>query len=186
MIYLYFHSSVYGIEVCFKIIGYGLYGYFSSGWNTFDFVITILALLGLITETFGVSFSFIFILRSLRLLKLFELKKRYKDIMGTFLFIIMKRFGSVSMVVLIVFYFYGIIGMELFSKYDLRDCCKNSTVEQYFAVGEPNSTIHGYYYLNNFSNMATSYGKFHCSSNRLTYQLNHGFAIQLHFLNLWS
>lgn len=79
--------------------------------------------------------------------------------MGTFMFIIMKRFGSVSVVILIVYYFYAIIGMELFSKYDLRDCCKNSTVEQYFATGSPNSTVRGYYFLNNFSNLGASFSK---------------------------
>jgi two pore calcium channel protein 1 len=147
----------YGMEVALKIVGLGITGYFHSGWNVFDFLVTVLALVGLITEAFGIPFSFIFILRSLRLLKLFELKKRYRDIMGTFIYIMMKRFGSVSVVVLIVYYFFAILGMELFSKYDLIDCCKNTTVEQYFASGSPNSSIKGYYYLNNFEDISTSF-----------------------------
>lgn len=157
-------SLVYALEAILKILGFGLIGYFSSGWNIFDFSITSLAVFGLIGENFHFPFSFIFILRSLRLLKLFELKKRYRDIMGTFIFIIMKRFGFVSIVVLIAYYFFAIIGMELFSSFDLKDCCKNSTVEQYFAWS--NATVKGYYYLNNFDNIASSYGKHQFTLNR--------------------
>lgn len=169
-----------------KIIGLGIYGFFASGWNVFDFLVTVMALMGLITETFGLPFSFIFILRSLRLLKLFELQRRYKDIMGTFVFIIMKRFGSVSIVILILYYFYAIIGMEIFAKYDLRNCCQNSTVEQYFAVGAPNATSHGYYFMNNFSNIATSFGKLSAKMAKIdwrAFKFLLSKCLQLHFSN---
>ena len=149
--------TAYAAEVLLKMLGLGVIRYFTSGWNVFDFCVTGTAFFGLVTETIGVPFSFIFILRSLRILKLFELKKRYQDIMGTFMFIMVKRFGSVSAAVLILYYFYAIIGMEIFSAYDLTDCCKNSSVEPYFARGDNNS---GYYYLNNFSSIVTSFGEF--------------------------
>lgn len=144
---------LYLAELVLKLIGLGFTIFFSFGWNIFDFIITLVAFGGVITSSHGVPFSFLFILRCLRVLKLFELKKRYKDIMGTFMFILLKRFGSMSLAVLILYYFYAIIGMELFSNYDLMDCCKNSSVESYFAY---NST--SYYYLNNFSNIVTSFG----------------------------
>jgi two pore calcium channel protein 1 len=150
--------TLYGIEASLKVIGFGVYHYFKSGWNVFDFVVTILAIIGLIGEGFGMPFSFVFVLRSLRLLRLFELKARYRDIMGTFLFIIMKRFSSVSIVVLIVYYFFAILGMELFSKFDMMNCCKNTSVEQYYAFS-PNDSVNGEYYLNNFNDMAISYGE---------------------------
>lgn len=150
---------IYAIELILKIIGLGFTLFFSFGWNIFDAIITLVAFGGLVTSSEGVPFSFLFILRCLRVLKLFELKKRYKDIMGTFMFILTKRFGSMSLAVLILYYFYAVIGMELFGTYDLTDCCKNSSVEAYFAQVSPNSTYKGYYYLNNFSNIATSFGE---------------------------
>lgn len=165
---------LYLAELALKLIGLGFTVFFSFGWNIFDFVITIVAFGGLITSSEGVPFSFLFILRCLRVLKLFELKKRYKDIMGTFMFILLKRFGSMSLAVLILYYFYAVIGMELFSKYDLMDCCKNSSVESYFSR---NATT--YYYLNNFSNIVTSFGNI-SSSNKNTNLINH-LIFQLHY-----
>lgn len=150
--------TFYVFEVFLKVIAFGIFQYFESAWNIFDFVVTVLCVTGLIMESLGTPFSFIFILRSLRLLKLFELKARYRDIMGTFMFIIMKRFGSVSVVVMIVYYFFAILGMELFSDYDLINCCKNSSVEQHFTY-LVNSSLNEYYYLNNFQNLVNSYGK---------------------------
>ena len=117
------------------------------------------------------------------MLKLFELKKRYKDIMGTFTFILTKRFGSMSLAVLILYYFYAIIGMELFGNYDLRDCCKNSSVESYFAQGSSNSSVKGYYYLNNFSNIATSFGNF--LRNERPILISHLHLLQLHYSFSW-
>lgn len=151
-------AIIYGVEMVLKLSGLGFTAFFTLGWNIFDTVITLVAIVGLVTASEGVPFSFLYILRCLRVLKLFELKKRYKDIMGTFMFILTKRFGSMSLAVLILYYFYAVIGMELFGSYDLIDCCKNSSVESYFAQGSPNSTSKGYYYLNNFSNIVTSFG----------------------------
>lgn len=148
--------SLYGIEASLKLIGFGLYRYFDCGWNRFDFCITVFAIIGLIFEGFYLPFSFVFVLRSLRLLKLLKYKARYRDIMGAFIFIIVKRFGSVSIVVLVVYYNFAILGMELFSSYDLMNCCKNTNFGQYFAYS-PNSTLNGYYYLNNFTNIISSY-----------------------------
>ncbi|CAG2184314.1 unnamed protein product, partial [Oppiella nova] len=101
-------------------------------------------------------FSFVFVLRSTHLLRLLQHQRRYSDIMGAFIFIIVKRFVSLSIVVLIVYYMYAILGMELFSAYDLTNCCKNTSIEQYFAYS-PNATLNGYYYLNNFSDIVVSY-----------------------------
>jgi len=122
-------------------------------------VVTVASVSGLISETiFGGNLGFLFLIRTLRLLRLFEYKKRYRDIVGTFIFIVAKRFGSVSIVILIVYYFFGILGMEMFAKYDMRNCCINSSVEQDFRYENINGTINGgLYYLNNFSNIVNSY-----------------------------
>ncbi|XP_042904176.1 two pore channel protein 1 isoform X1 [Parasteatoda tepidariorum] len=146
--------TFYTVEVSIKIIGLGIAEYLSSKWNRFDLGVTVLALCGLIAEQFRCPFSYVTILRSLRLLRLFKLKKRYRDVLGT-LFIILPRFLSVALVLVILYYFFGIIGMEIMSGYDLVNCCKNTTVEQYYRY-DNDSSLDGYYYLNNFNNFLFS------------------------------
>ena len=90
-----------------------------------------------------------------RLLRLFKLKKRYRDIFGT-LVLLSPLMWSTAIVMLVVYYFFAIIGMELFSKYDLRNCCVNTTVEDFYKYSANATTMIGYYYLNSFSDLMTS------------------------------
>ncbi|EEC00342.1 conserved hypothetical protein [Ixodes scapularis] len=53
---------------------------------------------------------------------LFQLKKSYHDVLGT-VFILMPRFLSVGLVLIVVYYFFAIIGIEVFSGYQMEDCC---------------------------------------------------------------
>ncbi|XP_022243090.1 two pore calcium channel protein 1-like isoform X1 [Limulus polyphemus] len=144
----------YSVEALLKIVGLGLFGYFQSGWNIYDFTVTVLGLAGVIAEHFNVPFSFVIILRPLRLLRLFKMNRRYRDVLGT-VFIVLPRFGSVALVLLIVYYFFAIIGMELFSDFNMINCCKNTTVEQFYHF-DNSSLAEGYYYLNNFENIINS------------------------------
>ncbi|GIY46120.1 two pore calcium channel protein 1 [Caerostris extrusa] len=144
--------AFYTVEVSLKIIGLGVIEYFSSKWNRFDFGVTFLAICGLIAEQFRFPFSFVTILRTLRLLRLFKLKKRYRDVLGT-LFIILPRFLSVAFVLVILYYFFGIIAMEVLSGYNLVNC--NTTVEQFYHF-DNDTSLDGYYYLNNFDDFITS------------------------------
>lgn len=57
-----------------------------------------------------------------RLLRIFKLKKRYRDIFGT-LVLLSPLMWSTAIVMMVMYYFFSIIGMELFSQYDLRNCC---------------------------------------------------------------
>ncbi|GFU29882.1 two pore calcium channel protein 1 [Nephila pilipes] len=146
--------TFYTVEVSLKIMGLGFFEYFGSRWNRFDFGVTLMAIAGLIAEQFRFPFSYVTILRTLRLLRLFKLKKRYRDVLGT-LFIILPRFLSVALVLVILYYFFGIIGMEVLSGYNLVNCCKNTTVEQFYRF-DNDSSLDGYYYLNNFDDFVTS------------------------------
>ncbi|KAL1440764.1 hypothetical protein MTO96_009300 [Rhipicephalus appendiculatus] len=138
-----------------KIAAFGVADYFHQGWNKFDFVVIVAAVVfGSIGAFLDANLLRILIFRSLRLLKLFQLKKSYHDVLGT-VFILMPRFASVGVVLVIVYYFFAIIGIEVFSQYVMEDCCKNTTVELYFATNT--SSGPGYFYLMNFHNMANSY-----------------------------
>ena len=75
------------------------------------------------------------------------MKRRFRDVFGTAV-ILMPRLLSAVIVLLLIYYFFAIIGMECFGPMDLKNCCVNTTVEQYYKYGNGSDT--GYYYLNNF------------------------------------
>ncbi|XP_066986561.1 two pore channel protein 1-like isoform X2 [Macrobrachium rosenbergii] len=141
----------YVLEANIKMIGLGLTEYFGCGWNVYDFIVTLLAIAGIIAEQFSSSFFYIVILRPLRLLRLFRIRRRYRDVFQT-LFILLPRVLSAIVVIVITYYFFAVIGMELFSQYEMKNCCVNTTVEQFYK--DDNTTIYiNYYFLNNFDNL---------------------------------
>nr|CAH7728734.1 unnamed protein product [Callosobruchus chinensis] len=145
------------LEAVLKMVGLGWSEYIYSGWNFFDLLVTLLALGGSFLLLMIPDLTAVVILRPLRLLRLFKLKKRYRDIFGT-LVLLSPLMWSTAVVMMVMYYFFAIIGMELFSEYDLRNCCANSTVEDFYKFNSTNSSTSGigYYYLNNFSNLFVS------------------------------
>ncbi|KAG0729596.1 Two pore calcium channel protein 1 [Chionoecetes opilio] len=143
--------ALYSVEALLKIIGMGPWHYFRSGWNVWDFAITALALGGIVAEEFADSFFYIVILRPLRLLRLFRVRKRYHAVFQT-LVILLPRIVSAIIIIIITYYFFAVVGMEVYSQYDMKNCCVNTTVEQFYK--EDNSTLYpDFYFLNNFDNI---------------------------------
>ncbi|XP_018323604.1 two pore calcium channel protein 1-like isoform X2 [Agrilus planipennis] len=151
--YLFF--SLFLIEAILKIVGLGWSQYSASGWNMFDLVVTIAAIWGSFLILIRPTFTGVVILRPLRLMRLFKLKKRYRDIFGTVV-LLSPLMCSTSVVMLVLYYFFAIIGMELFSDIDLRNCCINTTVEDYYKYSTNTTSALGYYYLNNFKDLLTT------------------------------
>ncbi|XP_065173158.1 two pore channel protein 1-like isoform X2 [Atheta coriaria] len=154
----YLFLAIFLFEALLRIIGIGWTQYTASGWNLFDLGVTLAALFGSLALLLKPDFTVVVILRPLRLLRLFKLKKRYRDIFGT-LVLLSPLMWSTAIVMLVMYYFFAIVGMELFAKYDLRNCCANTTVEDFFRYN-PNivngTSAIGYYYLNNFSDLLHS------------------------------
>lgn len=152
----YVFFGLFLLEAMLKIIGLGWSQYISSGWNLFDLCVTIAPVIGAVLLYLKPTLTIVVILRPLRLLRLFKLKKRYRDIFGT-LVLLSPLMWSTAVVMMVMYYFFAIIGMELFSKYDLRNCCVNTTVEDFFRYDNSNGTSAiGYYYLNSFADLLTS------------------------------
>lgn len=147
--------SIYTVEMILKLIGLGIPKYFSSPWNIFDCLITLMGIVSIVLTEMAIQSSYIMILRPLRLLRLFKVKKRFRDVFGTFI-ILLPRLNSAMIILVLVYYFFGIIGVETFANYQLENCCKNTTVEPYYNYAENSSGI-GYYYLNNFHNLPRAY-----------------------------
>ena len=68
---------LYGVEVTFKVVGLGMRGYMACPWNVFDLIVTSTSLLsmGLVFSSED-HMSTIVILRLVRVLRLFKVKKR--------------------------------------------------------------------------------------------------------------
>nr|CAD7437546.1 unnamed protein product [Timema bartmani] len=148
-------KKMYAVEAMLRVLGLGLTQYFNSGWNVYDFSVTLGTFLGVIILYMAPWFVYVVVLRPLRLLRLFKLKKRYRDVFGT-LVLLTPLMCSTAIVMLVMYYFFSIIGMELFAGYDMRNCCVNTTVEDFYKWSSNSTTALGYYYLNTFDDLMTS------------------------------
>jgi len=157
--------AFYILEASLKIFGLGPKKYFRSAWNSFDFVMTLIQTIGLVsnkvTDSFHLDSSFnsymlkISAVRPLRLLRVFKMRKRFRDVFAT-VFVLLPRMASTAALMILVYYAFAIVGMELFSnganETALINCCAN----QSFAADYKNGTEGLYYYKNNFDNIFKS------------------------------
>ena len=142
---------IYTIEMLLKMVGLGMLDYLRRPWNTFDCMATLTGVVCLALTQFHIKSYYIMILRSLRLLRLFKVKKRFRDIFGTFV-ILLPRLNSALITLFLVYYVFGVIGLEIFGSYDLENCCENTSVETLYPVSV-NDSGQVYYHLNNFHNL---------------------------------
>ncbi|KAL6441388.1 hypothetical protein ACFW04_003544 [Cataglyphis niger] len=148
-------GGLFVAEALAKVLALGIRCYLSSGWNLFDLGTSIMTLVAACALILFPSATFLVMFRPLRTLRLFKIKKRYRDVFGT-LVILSPQMCSTAIVMLVLYYFFAIIGMELFAGYDMRNCCKNTTVEDFYEYSVNGSTALGYYYLNTFDNLLAS------------------------------
>ncbi|KAJ3604188.1 hypothetical protein NHX12_028929 [Muraenolepis orangiensis] len=154
--------TIYGVEVLLKVTGLGPMAYISSGWNLFDFSVTLFAFLGLIALAFDMEpFYFIVVLRPLQLLRLFKIKQRYRNVLDT-MFELFPRMASLGLTLIIFYYSFAIVGMEFFADVIFPNCCNTSTVADSYrqinvTIGNRTVLEEGYYYLNNFNNILSSF-----------------------------
>lgn len=115
--------AVFIAEAISKILALGVKRYLSSGWNLFDLGTSVMMLVAACALSLFPSATFLVFFRPLRTLRLFKIKKRYRDVFGT-LVILFPQMCSTAIVMLVLYYFFAIIGMEMFAGYDMRNCCK--------------------------------------------------------------
>ncbi|XP_076547770.1 two pore segment channel 1 isoform X1 [Osmia lignaria lignaria] len=148
-------GGIFVTEALIKVLGLGTRRYLSSGWNLFDLGTSVMTLVAACILCLFPTATFFVLFRPLRILRLFKMKKRYRDVFGT-LVILTPLMSSTAVVMLVLYYFFAIIGMELFAGYNMRNCCKNTTVEDFYKYSVNESTTLGYYYLNTFDNLIAS------------------------------
>lgn len=175
--------SVFLAEALLRCLANGPREYWRNRWNRFDLIVLFISLVGLLNGPLfgGQPFGWVIVLRVLRLMRLFEFKRRYRDMWQTLTYILLKRFVSMTCVVMILYYFFAIIGMELLSDYDLKNCCQNTTIESQFKFDANSSTLDNgliRYYLNDFGDLVASYlTLFSMSSNTYWLTLMNAYTI---------
>ena len=102
-----FILAIFVAEIVLKLIGHGG-RFFLSGWNVFDFIIVAIALIPAAN-----ALSILRTLRVFRLLRLLNKVPRLKMIVESMLMAI-PSIGWVSLMLLLVFYIFAVIGTNLF------------------------------------------------------------------------
>lgn len=100
----------FSLEVILKIAAYGISQYFAVRWNIFDFVVTVVSILG---EYYGYA-----VFSLARVFRLIGQLKRLKNFFDTFIDTI-PLMGNIAILLLTVMYVYTIIGIRLFSQIEL-------------------------------------------------------------------
>lgn len=169
------------MEAILRVLADGFEEYWKNRWNRFDLLVLLTSIIGLMCgHLLNITpFGWVIVLRVLRLMRLFEFKRRYRDIWQTLTYIMMKRFVSMTCVVMILYYFFAILGMELLGQYDLRNCCKNTSLESQFKFDDSLASTDGAkYYLNDFGDLVASYlTLFSMSSNTYWLATMNAYAI---------
>eukprot|EP00485_Elphidium_margaritaceum_P010070 CAMPEP_0202692280 /NCGR_PEP_ID=MMETSP1385-20130828/6693_1 /ASSEMBLY_ACC=CAM_ASM_000861 /TAXON_ID=933848 /ORGANISM="Elphidium margaritaceum" /LENGTH=1814 /DNA_ID=CAMNT_0049347777 /DNA_START=122 /DNA_END=5566 /DNA_ORIENTATION=+ len=111
MLYLeYVFLAIYTIEAALKLTGYGVRQYFRDWWNVFDFLIVFVSL-----ATIGFNSGFA-VIRLLRVLRVIRLVKRAPLLRALFITLgyAVPSIVNIGLLCLVIFFIFGIFGVELF------------------------------------------------------------------------
>jgi hypothetical protein len=111
-------TSLFILEAIIKLIGFGK-RYFLEPWNVFDFVVSLVSLLGIILEnTINVSgVSSTNIIRSFRIIRIFKIFKKQKSLKTIFetFIVTLPALINVGGLLLLIVYIYAVLCMNLFA-----------------------------------------------------------------------
>ncbi|XP_071358891.1 voltage-dependent L-type calcium channel subunit alpha-1C isoform X4 [Trachinotus anak] len=123
-------TGLFTVEMILKLIAFKPRGYFSDPWNVFDFLIVIGSIIDVILseinglqnseENARISITFFRLFRVMRLVKLLSRGEGIRTLLWTFI----KSFQAlpyVALLIVMLFFIYAVIGMQMFGKIALRD-----------------------------------------------------------------
>ncbi|KAL8589847.1 hypothetical protein ACOMHN_020850 [Nucella lapillus] len=163
-----FFLAMFTVEIMLKLYVYGPQQFTVRLWNIFDFFVIGAAVIATIVEAImgdrSEEFSaldILLVLRVLRLFKLFGSINRFKIVIQT-LVNIGPSIATYGGVILVFFYFFAIIGMEVFqNKISYHGYDENTTDLESLWCGNAalqNSTFYRLHYCsNNFNNIIKSF-----------------------------
>eukprot|EP00798_Chlamydomonas_sp_ICE-L_P013416 gene13416-19269_t len=110
-------TGIFTVEMLLKWIAVGLPSYFRCGWNIFDFIVVVLAWVGIILSLLGYQgSSALSIFRALRVIRMFRLvpKMRRLRMMVQAILWSLPAVGNLSAVLFVYMFIYAIFGMQFF------------------------------------------------------------------------
>ncbi|XP_056281310.1 voltage-dependent L-type calcium channel subunit alpha-1C isoform X1 [Pseudoliparis swirei] len=123
-------TGLFTVEMFLKLIAFKPRHYFVDAWNTFDALIVVGSIVDIaITEVYGlqnseenarISITFFRLFRVMRLVKLLSRGEGIRTLLWTFI----KSFQAlpyVALLIVMLFFIYAVIGMQMFGKIALRD-----------------------------------------------------------------
>jgi hypothetical protein len=135
----YFFTAVFTLEAIIKIIGLGFKGYFTKGWNVFDFIIVVISYVTLII---GLTVSGNFgpkqatVARAFRIGRIFRLIKKAKFlrvIFNTIIFTI-PSLANVGALMMLLLFIFAILGVYLFATVQLQSTLTQDANFQNFGM----------------------------------------------------
>ena len=159
---------IFLVEIILKLYAFGTQAFFAKLWNLFDFVVVGAAILLSTYESIihnpvgsGTALDILMVMRVIRIFRIFHSMPRFRIVINTIGHILpsMATYGGV---ILIFYYFFAIIGMEIFHgkfRYTGYDTSKQTPQDWY--CGNyllKNTTFYKEHYCsNNFNNILKSF-----------------------------
>ncbi|CBY24520.1 unnamed protein product [Oikopleura dioica] len=110
-------TTLFTIEMVFKMVAFKPKHYFQDPWNTFDFIVVVGSIADLFADSkdnnLSIKVSFFRLFRVLRLVKLLSRGEGIRTLLWTFVKSI-RALPYVAMLILLLFFIYGVVGMQMF------------------------------------------------------------------------
>jgi len=118
-----FFVFIFVVEATLKLLSHGR-RYFLSGWNRFDFFLVVISIVGLLLESAGQAGGIpinVGLLRVFRIFRIFRMLRLFKSAKGVqvlleTLWFSLPSIGNISVFMLIIYFVFAIVGMQLFAK----------------------------------------------------------------------
>ena len=112
-------AGIFAIEAIMKLIAFKPSGYFRDPWNTFDFMVVTLSVMGIaVTLTTDISATYLSIIRVFRVARIFRLIPKAKGLKKLFQTLVysLPALANVGSVLFLFFFIFAVLGMNLFGK----------------------------------------------------------------------
>eukprot|EP00096_Caligus_rogercresseyi_P003977 TRINITY_DN1807_c0_g1_i1.p1 TRINITY_DN1807_c0_g1~~TRINITY_DN1807_c0_g1_i1.p1 ORF type:complete len:620 (-),score=138.88 TRINITY_DN1807_c0_g1_i1:1648-3507(-) len=155
---------LFTLEILLKLYTFGPRLFMKKLWNLFDLIVVGSALVISVAQEImnefqesAISLDVLLALRVLRLFKIFHSINRFKTVLNTILYIVpsLSTYGGILM---IFYYFYALIGMELFGGAIQSDDYTNGSISYCGNELLKDSAFYrNHYCANNFNNVVSSF-----------------------------
>ncbi|XP_076261446.1 ca[2+]-channel protein alpha[[1]] subunit D isoform X11 [Rhynchophorus ferrugineus] len=130
-------TAVFAMEFVFKLAAFRAKNYFGDAWNGFDFIIVLGSFIDIVYQDVSppgqkkIKFSgnFFRLFRVMRLIKLLSRGEGIRTLLWTF-FKSFQALPYVALLIVMLFFIYAVIGMQMFGKIESNDLESDSSISR--------------------------------------------------------